>query len=283
MASLYLSDIIARTGLDLKRVMLIRHSVNNKEFQMYASVGHIKEYTCHQKANFAKGAEYLLVFISGQSTTAKFYMCYKISGTPILAKDMVIPAGSPHPEWYQRENEYYYPLEETDIMADMKDRLVIEWGKAATVWSQWATNQKEVLGIQMSQKEPFPGFEKLLLSFDKLQEVVGDPDKYEAWHTAMSSVYAIYLIADTEDGMLYVGSASGDRGLLGRWTEYANTGHGGNIKMVKKLVTYPDRCRKYQFSVLQVLSMSLTKNEVDQIESMWKNKVLSRIFGMNDN
>lgn len=283
MASLYLADIMERAGLDPKKVMLIRHSAKNKEFQMYASVDHIKEYTCHQNANFAKGADYLLVFISGQSTTAKFYMCYRIVGTPVLAKDMPMPAGSPHPEWYQRDNAYYYNLEETDIMADMQNRLIIEWGKAATVWSQWGFNEKEVLGIQMSQKEAFPGFENLILSYDKLKDIVEDPDKYEAWHTAMSSVYAIYLIADTEDGALYVGSASGDRGLLGRWTEYAANGHGGNIKMMQKLDIYPGRFHKYQFSVLQVLSMSLPKTEVDKFESLWKNKVLSRVFGMNDN
>lgn len=108
-------------------------------------------------------------------------------------------------------------------------------------------------------------------------------DIYEPWHTAMSLVYAIYLIADTEDGTLYVESASGDKGLLGRWTEYANTGHGGNVKMVKKLIEHPDRKYKYQFSVLQVLSMALSKAEVDKIESLWKDKLLSRTYGMNDN
>lgn len=281
MKSLYLSDIITRAGLKPEKVMLIRHSAKNKEFQTYSSVGHIKEYTSHQKGNFAKGAEYLLVFISGESTTAKFYMCYRISGQSVKANEVRCPEGTPFPEWYQKDDEYFFPLEETSILADMKDRLIIEWGKATTVWSQWATNQKEVLGILMSEKEAFPGFENLILMGDKLKTVINAPDKYEAWHAAMASVYAIYLIADTEDGTLYVGSASGDKGLLGRWSEYAGTEHGGNVKMIKK--AHPDKFQHYQFSVLQVLSKSLPKAEVDRIEALWKDKILSRKFGMNDN
>ena len=46
-----------------------------------------------------------------------------------------------------------------------------------------------------------------------------DPAIYENWYTALSSVNAIYLISDLEDGQLYVGSAYNKDGLLGRWRE----------------------------------------------------------------
>ena len=38
-----------------------------------------------------------------------------------------------------------------------------------------------------------------------------------AWHTALSTVNAVYLIVDRENGRKYVGSAYGKGDLLGRW------------------------------------------------------------------
>lgn len=281
--SLYLSDIVARTGISPKKIMLIRHSVNDKDFKKCMEAGMVKEYTRHQRANFAKGAEYWMVFLSGKSTTAKFYACYKVNGEGVKANAEMCAEGFPFPEWYEKEEEYLYPLEEVDIMSDLKNRLVIEWGKAATAWYQWGTNEKEVLSIQMSEKKVFNGFDTLRLSFDELEEIVNDSTLYENWHTAMSSVYAIYLIADKVDGQLYVGSAYSADGLLGRWSVYVKTKHGGNVLMRKKLEEYPERYHDFQFSVLQILPKTLTNDEVIETESLWKSKLLSKEFGMNDN
>lgn len=284
MSSLYLSDIIARTGIDPKKIMLIRHSVNDKYFKRCMDMNMVKEYTRHQRANFAKGAEYWMIFLSGKSTTAKFYACYKVNGEGIKATQDMCMAGFPFPEWYEKEEEYLYSLEEVDIMSDLKNRLVIEWGKAATAWYQWGTNEKEVLSIQVSDKKEFPGFDTLRLSFDELEDIVNDDTtRYENWHAAMSSVYAIYLIADKIDGQLYVGSAYNEEGLLGRWSVYVKTKHGGNILMRRKLELYPERYHDFQFSVLQILPKTLTNDEVIEIESLWKSKLLSKEFGMNDN
>lgn len=284
MSSLYLSDIIARTGIDPKKIMLIRHSVNDKYFKRCMDMNMIKEYTRHQRANFAKGAEYWMIFLSGKSTTAKFYACYKVNGEGIKATQDMCLAGFPFPEWYEKEDEYLYSLEEVDIMSDLKNRLVIEWGKAATAWYQWGTNEKEVLSIQVSDKKEFHGFDTLRLSFDELEDIVNDDTtRYENWHAAMSSVYAIYLIADKIDGQLYVGSAYNGEGLLGRWRVYVQTKHGGNILMRRKLELYPERYHDFQFSVLQILPKTLTNDEVIEIESLWKSKLLSKEFGMNDN
>jgi len=62
-----------------------------------------------------------------------------------------------------------------------------------------------------------------------------DPTLYENWHTALSSVYAIYLITDKVSGKQYVGSAYGTGGLLGRWKNYVETHHGGNKRIVELL------------------------------------------------
>ena len=38
----------------------------------------------------------------------------------------------------------------------------------------------------------------------------------------------VYLITDTSNGKMYVGSAYGENMILGRWKSYVKTGHGGN-------------------------------------------------------
>ena len=110
-----------------------------------------------------------------------------------------------------------------------------------------------------------------------------DPTIYENWYTALSSVNAIYLISDLEDGQLYVGSAYNKEGLLGRWTEYIQTKHGSNKLMKEKLEQYPERYKAFQFSILQILPKNLSDEQVIQTESLWKKKLLSLQFGMNEN
>ena len=116
-----------------------------------------------------------------------------------------------------------------------------------------------------------------------MKEIIENPSIYEAWHTALSSVYAIYLIVDRENGRQYVGSAYGGDGLLGRWSCYVKTLHGNNKLMKEVVCNYPDRYHNFQFSILQILPKTLTPEEVINTESLYKRKLLSVEFGMNDN
>ena len=120
-------------------------------------------------------------------------------------------------------------------------------------------------------------------TYDELKEIVENPTIYEAWHTALSSVNAIYLIVDRETGKQYVGSAYGKDGLLGRWSCYVNSLHGNNKLMKELICTHPERYHHFQFSILQILPKTATDDEIIQTESLYKKKLLSIPFGMNDN
>ena len=108
---------------------------------------------------------------------------------------------------------------------------------------------------------------------------------YELWHAAMSSVNAVYLIVDTKTGSRYVGSTYGYDGLLGRWSVYVSTGgHGNNKGMISHLKSADHSCHDLQFSVLQVLSKSLSDHQIIDAETLWKKKLLTyEPFGMNHN
>ena len=151
------------------------------------------------------------------------------------------------------------------------------------MWHQRGSSEKPIVSLLPDEKKVFSGFEDLVLSYDELKDILSNPTAYEAWHAALSSVYAIYLIVDRETGKQYVGSAYGSGGLLGRWSCYVGTHHGNNKLMHELICKYPERYNSFQFSILQILPKTLTADEVVAIESRYKRKLLSIEFGMNGN
>ncbi|MBQ6441494.1 MAG: GIY-YIG nuclease family protein [Lachnospiraceae bacterium] len=283
MSILFFSDVIKKAGIDPKNVKLIRHSLTDKLFKECYDKGKVYEYTCHQKKDFSRDYEYWAVFISGSGTLAKFYSIYKVGSSKPDTKDN-IPEGVPEKEALNYQGEYaIYDLTRVDALAEMEGKLTIDWGNSTRMWHQKGTTEKPVVYILPDEKKVFTGFENLVKTYDELKEIIENREVYEAWHTALSSVYAIYLIVDTETGKQYVGSAYGKDGVLGRWAVYVQTRHGNNKEMKRVICNYPERYHAFQFSILQILPKTITDEEVIHIESLWKDKLLSTKFGMNDN
>ena len=283
MPLLYFSDILKKAGLDPAKVKLIRHSLSDKNFAKcyYAEPRMVWEYTRLQKQGFSKGYDYWCIFISGKGTTARLFACYKVNGSVPDTPELK-PAGFPLDDNFKGELAYY-DLEPVDCLQEYEHRLVIEWGNAAISWHQKGTTEKPVLAIDSPIKEPFIGYDNAVLSYAQLKEVVQNREVYELWQTALSAVKAIYLIVDTKNGKQYVGSAYGKDGLLGRWRVYVDTLHGNNKLMKEVVCAYPDRYQYFQFSILQILPKTITDDEIIDIESLWKKKLGTIPFGMNDN
>lgn len=49
------------------------------------------------------------------------------------------------------------------------------------------------------------------------------------------------------------------------------------------ICNHPDRYKHFQFSILQILSKSTPDEEIIHAEALWKKKLCSVQFGMNDN
>lgn len=282
MAILYFSDVLKKAGLDPAKVKLIRHALVHERFKSCYDKDMVLEYTRRQENGFSKGYDYWCVFISDKGTLAKLYACYKV-GASVPDTPDVIPAGFPHPEWFQGTDSFF-DLEPVDLLKDYERRLLIDWGKGTRMWHQKGTTEKPIVAIQADEKKVFSGFENLILTYDELKRILENQRAFDAWYTAMSSVNAIYLIVDRKEGTQYVGSAYGKDGLWGRWAEYITTGgHGGNKKMHQAMKENPQRCHDLQFSVLQILSKSLSEDEIIKAETLWKNKLLTKEHGRNDN
>jgi hypothetical protein len=98
------------------------------------------------------------------------------------------------------------------------------------------------------------------------------------WRSVLSQWRGIYYIFDPTIWMGYVGSAYGKDNLLGRWLEYAASGHGGNILLRKR------DPKAFQFTILQRVSPDMDGDDVIRLEGAWKERLHTRApLGLNDN
>lgn len=83
----------------------------------------------------------------------------------------------------------------------------------------------------------------------------------------LSHVAGVYLILDSKTGQQYLGSAYGKEGVWGRWSEYAKTGHAGNVQLLELLAKKPTAARGFRFTLLRTLPKTLTAKEVISYET----------------
>lgn len=168
-----------------------------------------------------------------------------------------------------------FDLVVSDHLADLRERLVLGWRSPRT----WRLNGPTAAGypvveIADAKPIPFPGFDQLVLDYEKLQAVMRE-HRYASWRTALASVRGIYLITDTRDGRHYVGKADGSENIRQRWATYAADGHGGNVRLrVRNPATF-------RFSLLRVFDPSTPTHEIDRAESHFKVALDSVAHGLN--
>jgi hypothetical protein len=166
-----------------------------------------------------------------------------------------------------------------------RDRLIIEWGRSTLSWHQWLDQKdKEIVEIRP------PGFVKdfteyldFPLTFAELEDIVNHSSANSVWCDTLGAVGGVYLILDTRSGNQYVGSASGSLGLFGRWSDYVcvgGYGHRGNEKL--KPIATEGRPHDLQFTVLNILPLAYRKAILAH-ETRWKEKLGTRVFGLNPN
>lgn len=93
---------------------------------------------------------------------------------------------------------------------------------------------------------------------------------------------AIYLILDRKSGKQYVGCTSGKEGLWQRWGDYTKGDFsGGNLGLKTILIAKPDDVSNFSYSVLEVLSKTIFKNDVLEKDSLWMKKLGTKINHFN--
>lgn len=271
---LTLGHIFAAAGLDLSQVVVLRHTYNPDGLATPADVtpANLLEYVRCQGINNKLGRtppSIWLNFMTDGQRRSRFLSAYENHGEVREERSGDLR---------------YFDLRPTDVLASLKDRLVVEWSRDAVNWAKSGTAASAFPIVEIADpvELPFPGFDRLVISHGELVTMVEDR-RYAQWRSALGAVQGVYLIADTTNGQLYVGKADGGERIMGRWAAYARNGHGGNLALRQLAGLDPAHARHFKFSILQVFGPAATSREIDEAESHYKEALLTRHYGMNRN
>jgi len=159
-------------------------------------------------------------------------------------------------------------------LADWIGKLCIDWPGLERSWWRWA--DRNVMPVAAIHAESafargMPAWEELVLSWAELQLLPA------SWRSRLAEWRGIYFIFDVRREQGYVGAAYGQENILGRWRNYAGSGHGGNVKL------RDSDPRDLRFSILQRTSPDTLSEEVIALEGAWKARLHTRSHGLNVN
>ncbi len=270
MKTITIQELLQNRGLDSSKnkIKLVRHK--DSRFDLYNDYRFEKEkfyeYQSNQGKDVFHGCDYIVSFIGETGTLSRFIGVFQVLDCKQL-----------------KNKEYYYSLQEVSGFEGLKERVIIDWGKSTLSWHQWYDNLKEVVQIHPGlHYKQFTDYFDFILNFAELKEIISK--QYSDWKRMLSATNGIYLISDTNTGKLYVGSAYGENGIWGRWTTYVKTnGHGDN-KTLKKIIEKDSNYSKFfQFSILMLLPKTITADEAIKMEKLFKTKLGTNSFGLNNN
>lgn len=174
-------------------------------------------------------------------------------------------------------------------------RIIVKYHNRSQYPVRYAKDQIKDLEVfeilpEKFNDDDFPGYENVNLSFDDLKRVLERKD----WKTALENQKGVYLITDTNTGKLYVGSAYGEKMILGRWATYAKSGYDRNEMengkypnkkfqelVIKERMTYIEKY--FRYSILDIYKSKTDDKTIINRESHWKNVLKTREFGYNEN
>lgn len=266
----------------------------------------LKDFTGLQSENYARSmrkVEYIYTFVN-EGGEMRFYALYKIREETTVRE--AIKRGLVNIEEYgkiekidTKSNGPYFDLEEVETPGRLEKRLVISLLNGQNMCATYKTYiNKEILAIEREKKAvEFSSYEEVYLTYNELKKVIKD----DKWKEMLSRFAGVYLIHDKNTGKNYVGSASGKRGILQRWENYAENPTGGDdekgnkwlVELLNKGMhgnTTGLRGKEYAekyfvYSILQVLPIPTARNitTVTQVESRWKEHLGTRKHGLNAN
>lgn len=235
-------------------------------------------YKSRQPSNNLGNAQYLIAFAQYYPYGPNYYIfggIYKI--------EKIIP---------ELFNTVGYNLVLTDFYKDYIKRLIIKLKKpiGRDIYLRKYLNIDDNLEPEVYEVAPstklgnFMGYNNILLTHKEMQYIIKNEEP--TWKNALSKVKGIYVITDTSNGELYIGSASGNDGIWQRWSSYANINNltGGNKIFEDMKNNNKDRIiNNFTYSILEIFDIKTNQEYILQRESYWKNVLKTKTFGMNCN
>jgi hypothetical protein len=261
------NDLLLAKSVPPEEVLVLRHRPFEPELNKVLSwlaAEKPEVYNAYQQTQGGrlekamKGANYAASFIGHEPGKALFVGLYSIQGSrPLTVEEFwKVPAYSEMKAFGMqgftgkdgRSSVLWFDLALREFYASFKGKLVIQWPGLERSWWRWADrNTMPVLAIleDSALDAAMPEWDEMTLTWEELGAL---PTR---WRSALSQWRGIYYIFDSSDGKGYVGSAYGSDNLLGRWRNYAASGHGDN-----KLLRKRDP-RQFRFTILQRVSTDM--------------------------
>ncbi|WP_152047603.1 DUF6508 domain-containing protein [Aureimonas psammosilenae] len=264
------NTLLRSAGVDPAQVVLVRHQdaralkgraphvlwrTEPEALELYQRI--------QGKDRFPVGS-ILASFVVTLAGETLFIGLYEVTAKSKTPPDLVDPVSGK-----ATDGKFFYDIHRDERLAEYRGKLVVDWGRGYLAWTQRAGKQdKPVLEIRRAVADPpFPGFADFRHDVATIETIP------EQWKEVLRAVKGVYVLACQETGDLYVGSAKGGESLWGRFAEYAANGHGGNV-MLKQRGPMP-----YRVSVLEIANSG---EGIERLEEAWKQKLLTRQFGLND-
>ena len=154
-----------------------------------------------------------------------------------------------------------YALEHLNTLSEFEGRIILDWGDVYRARIQRAAGTpKQILEIQRRFEDPpFPGPQDFVVNLSRISSLP------QTWQYILGSYRGIYALKCPNTNELYVGSAAGAHGFLGRWLEYAVTGY--NVKLKSRGPS------DFLVSILETVGSNATLDDILAREVIWKQKL----------
>ncbi|MDG2159264.1 MAG: GIY-YIG nuclease family protein [Gammaproteobacteria bacterium] len=307
MSQLILKDLIRleEPDLDKFKIRVARHVMKGRGWDGFDDLIRFDDdlltiFAGNMSEDRYKDAEIILTFVALPKSKALFrsafinngrisaneaknhYAAYDRYSNYLKSLNNAFYFGEKHIKPPDLSKQLFYSFEQSSLLKSFRNRLVIDWGKSQTYIQKKL--DKEVIEIYPKGFVSFfPGWDKVYLSHKELSEIINHPDGNKDWHEYLSNHSGVYVIFDSSTGKQYIGSASGGDGIWSRWEGYAKTGHNGNKALKAISRKNPDFANNFKYSLHHVFPKTVSKNDVLQYESLLKNKLGSRAYGLNEN
>jgi hypothetical protein len=270
---LTLNDVLRAESIDPKDIQVVRHYDSNQRTPnlyavwMSADRPRFDEYQKRQSKKVFVLGGYLASFVvtPPPMNETVFVGLYHVKGMDLRARQR-------NPIYGNDFDGYCYRIAKDGRMSEYEGHLVIEWDGSRNFCQYASRKSWPIKAIRDTHMAPrWPGFAQFWMDLEDI------PGIYPEWAMMLSSQKGVYVLVDRKTGELYVGSAKGAESLLGRFQEYARTGHGGNRELMARKDAH------YRVGILQIVDTDLSDVTIERIEAEWKTKLMTRDHGLNAN
>lgn len=273
---IFLNDLLQFKETDFKniKVKLNQHNGFNDPLEIYQKDPEIVNtqwlFWKEQKRYFYEG-QIAICFIKLPSDTWLLTTIKKIT------KDLDVNSGVSYEGYELEEYKKFY------------GRLIVKFHKTFQAQGVYYNKVCDEMIVNQVLPVPFDGFDfsgydNVNLSFCQLEIIISKNKK--DWIAALENQKAVYLITDSNNGKLYVGSATSDYGmLLQRWSNYIANGHGGNVQLARLVNEkgFDYIKNNFRYSILENYNAKVDDSVILKREVWWKKTLQSKKFGYNAN